>query len=244
MQMENAIEIKNLVVAYGPKRALNGLSLSVEKGKIFGFLGPNGAGKTTALKTLLGLIPFYSGDVRVHGLSPSDPSARARIGFLPEEATYYRFLTPVEILKFYGEIFGVSKSDLNGRIEKLLSLVGLSGVRNKPLHTFSKGMTQKVSLAQALINDPDTLILDEPTSGLDPLARMDLREILQNLRERGKTIFFSSHELSEAERACDSIAILESGRLVRSGSLKEILGDPPKENLEQFFIETIRSVPK
>ncbi|MBI3251806.1 MAG: ABC transporter ATP-binding protein [Candidatus Omnitrophica bacterium] len=242
--MENAIEIKNLVVAYGPKRALDGLSLSVEKGKIFGFLGPNGAGKSTAIKTLLGLVPFYSGDVRVHGLSPADPRARARIGFLPEEATYYRFLTPLETLKFYGEIFSIPKAELKTRIEKLLTLVGLFDVRNKPIRTFSKGMAQKLSLAQALVNDPQTLILDEPASGLDPLARADLRRILHDLRNQGKTIFFSSHELSEAELVCDSIAILEAGRLVLSGSLKEVLGDHRDKNLERFFIETVEAARK
>jgi len=236
--MNPVIEIQDLIVDYGKKRALDGLSLTVERGKIFGFLGPNGAGKSTTIKSLLGLIFPVSGSIKLHGFSPSDIRSRAKIGFLPEEANYYRFLTPLEILKFYGEVSGVSGAILNDRIEELLRLVGLFDVRKKQIKTFSKGMVQKISLAQALVNDPETLILDEPTSGLDPVSRMDLRRILKDLKDRGKTIFFSSHELSEVELLCDSIAIVRSGRLLKAGSLKEVLAGR-NENLERFFIETI-----
>ena len=238
--MENVVEIDRLVVDYGKKRALEGLSLCVRRGEIFGFLGPNGAGKSTTIKTLLGLIPITEGRVLLHGLLPSDIRSRAKIGFLPEEATYYRFLTPVEILGFYGEIFCIPRDVLKKRTEELLELVGLSHVQKKPLETFSKGMVQKVSLAQALINDPETLILDEPTSGLDPLARMDLRKILHDLKNRGRTIFFSSHELSEVELLCDSIAIVKSGKLIQLGSLHEVLGEGKDQNLERFFLNAIK----
>ena len=238
--MDAVIEIRDLVVTFGHKRALDGLSLSVKRGEIFGFLGPNGAGKSTTIKTLLGLIHPDEGSVRLGGLSPLDPGARAKVGFLPEEASYYRFLSPVELLSFYGELFRLPKTVLKNRVEKLLALVGLTAVKNKPIHTFSKGMTQKVSLAQALVNDPDTLILDEPTSGLDPLARMDLRKILTDLRSEGKTLFFSSHELSEVELLCDSIAILKSGKIIKSGPLHEVLEGDKNQNLERFFLKTIK----
>ena len=237
--LENVIEIKNLSVDYKKKRVVDELSLSVRRGEIFGFLGPNGAGKSTTIKTILGLVFPSGGDVRVHGLSPSDPHSRSNIGYMPEEAFYYRFLNPEEILNFYGRIFGIPQPILKDRIEKLLDLVGLSAVRRQLLSTFSKGMMQRVSLAQALINEPDTLILDEPTSGFDPLARMDLRRILTGLKKEGRTIFFSSHELSEVELLCDSMAVLKSGRLLRSGSMSEVLGDHRQGSLEKFFLETI-----
>ena len=236
------IKVHQLVVHYKAHRAIDGLSFEVKRGEIFGFLGPNGAGKSTTIKTILGLIPYQAGEVKIHELSPVNPASRLRVGYLPEEANYYRFLTPVEILTFYGRIFGIPKDVLKERVDKILALVGLTAVSRRFVGTFSKGMTQKVSLAQALINEPDTLILDEPTSGLDPLARMDLRKILTNLKAQGKTIFFSSHELSEVELLCDSIAIVKSGRLVKSGTINEVLGAHHEKNLERFFLETIQGV--
>ncbi|MBI2870729.1 MAG: ABC transporter ATP-binding protein [Candidatus Omnitrophica bacterium] len=233
------IVIENLTVRYGKSVALDGLSLKVREGEIFGFLGPNGAGKTTTIKVLLGLVYGESGTVRVHGLSPTDCGARRRIGYLPEEAAYYRFLTPLEILRFYGALFRIPRRVLNDRIADLLRLVGLAEVARRPLATFSKGMVQKVGLAQALVNDPDTLILDEPTSGLDPLSRMELRRLLLDLKSRGKTLFVSSHELSEIELICDEVAIIRSGRMVRTGRLKDIMGSASGVSLERFFIETV-----
>ena len=237
--MAAVIEISGLTVDYAHKRALDGLSLNVPRGEIFGFLGPNGAGKSTAIKAILGLIFPTSGKLMLHGLPPTNPESRRKVGFLPEEANYYRFLTPVEILTFYGNICEVPKESIKKRIPQLLELVGLSEVRNKQVGTFSKGMTQKISLAQTLIHDPETLILDEPTSGLDPISRMDLRKILKDLKNEGRTIFFSSHELSEVELLCDSIAILKSGKLVKSGPLQEVLGSSD-EPLERFFIRTVK----
>ena len=217
--MPSVIEIQNLVVGYDKKNILDGLSLTVRRGEIFGFLGLNGAGKSTAIKAILGLIHPVSGQVLLHGLPPSDVRSRIRVGFLPEEATYYRFLTPLEILNFMGELFGIPKSILKKRIPDLLELVGLTEVRNKLLGTFSKGMAQKLGLAQALVNEPETLILDEPTSGLDPLARMDLRKILKDLKKRGRTIFFSSHELFLYVCFLNLAMVSLSGVLLTWGSL-------------------------
>ena len=235
-----AIECRALKVTFGTKTALDGLDLNVRRGEVFGFLGPNGAGKSTTIKTLLGLVRPQSGEAFLDGLPASDPSARRRIGFLPEEATYYRFLNPMEILAFYGKLSGMETQLIDRRSRELLDRVGLGAVKKKPLSTFSKGMTQKVSLAQCLLHDPDILILDEPTSGLDPLARIDLRDILSELNARGKTIFFSSHELSEVELLCHSVAIVNGGKVIRSGPLDSVLSGR-KQDLEKFFIETIRS---
>ena len=237
--MSAIIHIDQLTVHYKDKAALNGLSLEVRKGEIFGFLGPNGAGKSTTIKVLLGLIPSYKGSVTLNGFPPSDPRSRAKVGFLPEEAVYYRYLSPVEILSFYGEIFGLPSKALKKKVEELLALVGLTDVKTKLLSTFSKGMAQKVSLAQALVNDPEILILDEPTSGLDPLARMELRHILVDLKSRGKTIFFSSHELSEVELVCDTVAIIRSGSILKKGALQEILSWSTHRSLEQYFLDVI-----
>ena len=238
--MANVIEVRDLAVHYADKKAVDGLSFAVKSGEIFGFLGPNGSGKSTTIKSLLGLVFPSAGSVRVNGFSPSDPNSRSKIGFMPEEATYYRFLNPKEILSFYGKIFGMGRAERSRRTDFLLDLVGLSHAATRPLSTFSKGMVQKVSLAQALIQDPDTLILDEPTTGLDPLAKMQLRAILSDLKKKGKTVFFSSHELSEVELLCDSIVIIQAGKTLRSGALKEVLGAQGSHSLEQFFLKTVQ----
>lgn len=236
----NSIEITDLSIFYGSKKALENLSLTVRTGEIFGFLGPNGAGKSSTIKAILGLIDYQKGSIQLNGLPAQDPASRAFVGFLPEEANYYRFLTPAETLRFYGEIFEIPSVLLKDRIEKYLNLTGLWPVRHKPISTFSKGMTQKVSLAQALINEPKTLILDEPTTGLDPLAKMDLRKILIELKKEGRTIFFSSHELSEVEMLCDSVAILKGGRILKQGSLASILDGSKEKSLELYFLKTIQ----
>ena len=238
--MANVIELRDLVVRYADKKAVDGLSFAVKAGEIFGFLGPNGSGKSTTIKALLGLVFPSAGSVQVNGLSPSDPRSRTRVGFMPEEATYYRFLNPRELLSFYGKVLGMDRAQRARRIDFLLDLVGLSAVASKPLSTFSKGMVQKVSLAQALMQDPDMLILDEPTTGLDPLAKMQLRTILSELKKKGKTVFFSSHELSEAELLCDSLMIIQAGKKLRSGALKEVLGGQGPHSLEQFFLKTVQ----
>ena len=236
---KNAIEASKLVVHYGRHEALKSVSLEVQTGATFGFIGPNGAGKSTFIKTILGLVRPTSGEVRLHGQSPQSVSSRAKLGFVPEEASYYRYLTPEEILRFYGRIFGIDRATLDRRVTDLLTLVGLEKVRTKRASTFSKGMMQKISLAQSLINDPDTLILDEPTSGLDPLAKLNLREILRRLREKGKTLFFSSHELSEVELLCDAVAVIVGGTVLVTGPVKEVVGDGER-NLERLFIQLVQ----
>jgi len=238
--LENVIEIKDLTVEYKKKRAVDGLSFSVRRGEIFGFLGPNGAGKSTTIKSILGLVFPKTGQLLVHGLPPSDPRSRIGIGFMPEEALYYRFLSPEEILTFYGKLFGIAKNELKKRIEHLLDLVGLLAERRRQLSTFSKGMVQRLSLAQALINDPETLILDEPTSGFDPLGRLDLRKILSELKGRGRTVFFPRMSSRRSSFCAIRIAILKDGKLLRSGSIEEVVGDHRHGNLERFFLETIR----
>lgn len=243
--MEKVIEIKNLTVIYRDgkrrKNALDRLNLEVYKGEIFGFLGPNGAGKTTTIKSLLGFIYPDAGDILIFEKDHRDPLLRKKIGFMPEIADYYWYLTPVEILRMYGEMFSIDRQEIEKRIGELLSLVELEGVKNILMKNFSKGMMQKLSFAQALINDPEVLILDEPTGGLDPISRMTMRDTLRKLRDRGKTIFFSSHELSEVELICDRVGILNRGRLIKSGRLKEFLKEKERhQTLEKYFLDIIR----
>lgn len=238
--MERVIELSDIVVDYPGKRALDGLSLSVGRGEVFGFLGPNGAGKSTAIKVLLGLVRPDRGGARLHGRPASDPASRRSVGYLPEETHYYRFLTPEELLDLYGRLLGLDASRRRRRSAELIELIGLGPFRRKQLGTLSKGTVQKVSLAQALLGDPETLVLDEPASGLDPIARTHLRELLRRLnKEGGKTLFFSSHELSEVELLCDTCAILSGGRLLRQGPMRELVGEAGGGSLERFFVSTV-----
>ncbi|MFH1594310.1 MAG: ABC transporter ATP-binding protein [Candidatus Omnitrophota bacterium] len=237
------IEIENLSVSYAGKRmkrALRGLNLTVNKGHIYGFLGPNGAGKTTAIKTMIGLIPEYEGKVLIFGGAPTELSGKYKMGFMPEIANYYWYLTPRELLKMYARIFNIDKKKTATKIEELLNLVDLNDAADDMLKTFSKGMMQKVNFAQALINDPELLILDEPTSGLDPLSRIKMRDVIKELQRRGKTIFFSSHELSEVEMICDKVAIIKEGTLLRSGKLETLVAEKGAHiTLEQYFLDII-----
>ncbi len=221
------------------KRALVGLNLSVRQGEVFGFLGPNGAGKTTTMNVLLGFVNPTSGCARIFGVDTAQPIARQRIGYLPEQTYYYKFLTAEEILRFYGKIFRIPRAELNRRIDAVLKLVELEHARNRQLKTYSKGMQQRVGLAQALINNPDLLILDEPTSGLDPLGRMKVREIIERLKGEGKTVFFSSHELGEVETVCDRVAILNQGELKAEGPVQELVTAYRQPNLEQVFLRIV-----
>ncbi|HTL71496.1 MAG TPA: ABC transporter ATP-binding protein [Candidatus Eisenbacteria bacterium] len=233
------IEIKDLRFRYKHREVLSGVSFSVKKGEVFGFIGPNGAGKSTTIKAMIGLLFPESGTIRIHGMDPADPAMRRKIGYLPEEASYYRFLTPLEILRFYGSVSGMDGASLKRRSGELLELVGMAEFRNKQVGTFSKGMAQKISLAQALLHDPETLILDEPTSGLDPIAKSVLRDLLKTLAERGKTIFFSSHELSEVALLCDAISIIKAGKVVLSGPIGKVVG-AGDQNLEKLFIRLVK----
>ena len=206
-----------------PRRVLDRLSLQVEAGEVFGFLGPNGAGKTTTLKLLLQLVFPTSGQARILGRPPGDSAAKRRLGYLPENPYFYDYLTAEELLTYFGGLLGLQGAGRRQRVSALLDEVGIGAERQLQLRKFSKGMLQRVGIAQALLNEPDLVILDEPMSGLDPLGRRDVRQLILRLRDRGCTVFFSSHVLSDAEALCSRVAILAKGRLVASGRLSEIL---------------------
>lgn len=231
------VEFRSREVRQGIKVALQGLDLEVGAGEVFGFLGPNGAGKTTTMNVLLGFVPPTSGSASLFGIDVRQPIARQRIGYLPELTYYYKFLTAEELLRFYAKIFGLNRSETDQRIDNLLKLVELDHARKRPIKSYSKGMQQRAGLAQALINNPDLLVLDEPTSGLDPLGRMKVREIIQRLKNEGKTVFFSSHELGEVESVCDRVAIINQGELKAIGRVAEITGK--HASLEKAFLEII-----
>ena len=241
-----AIQFEGLKIVYPAKRrseetkvAVKELSLSVAPGEVFGFLGPNGAGKTSSMNVLLGFLKPTGGTARIYGLDVADPASRQRVGYLPELTYYYKFLTGEEILRFYAQLFSLSKEVTEARVAELLDLVELPRqAARKPLKTYSKGMQQRLGLAQALINDPDLLILDEPTSGLDPVGRMKVRDIIQKLKEKGKTVFFSSHELGEVETVCDRVSILYQGELKVLGSVENLVREY-ECNLERIFLKVI-----
>jgi ABC-2 type transport system ATP-binding protein len=248
--METILELKHLRVEYrsqtqdgSKKLAVQDLNLQVRAGEVFGFLGPNGAGKTTTMNVLLGFVNPTAGDAYLFGVNVREPIARQCIGYLPELTYYYKFLTAEEILRFYAKIFKIPKSETERRIDELIKLVELEHARKRPLKTYSKGMQQRVGLAQALINNPDLLILDEPTSGLDPLGRMKVREIIQRLKNEGKTVFFSSHELGEVETVCDRVAIINKGELKVEGRVTELV-EKHQANLEKIFLNIIGYQPQ
>jgi len=241
--MDPAIEVKDLSVVFssGNKEftALDGLNLSIPCGQVFGFLGPNGAGKTTTMHVLLGFISATRGEARIFGTDVRESIARRRIGYLSEHPDTYRFLTGRELLTMAGRLFLIGRRQLASRIDEILPLVGIGEAANRKIATYSRGMMQRICLAQALINDPDLVILDEPTGGLDPIGRMDIRKIIADLKARGKTVFFSSHELSEVELVCDHLAILSKGRLVAQGPASKII--PPGESLEKYFMKVVNN---
>ncbi|HEV2830052.1 MAG TPA: ABC transporter ATP-binding protein, partial [Pyrinomonadaceae bacterium] len=228
--MAAVIEIQNLVKDYEVGflrkrrvRALDNLSVTVNQGEIFGFLGANGAGKTTTLKLLMRLIFPTAGSAQILGHDIADVSMHSRIGYLPENPYFYDYLSPLEFLNFCGQIFGYSQSARNARAKELLARVNLNESKwNTQLRKFSKGMLQRVGLAQALVNDPEVVFLDEPMSGLDPIGRREVRDLIGALRQEGKTVFMCSHILSDIEVLCDRIAILKSGRLAHVGYLSEL----------------------
>ena len=219
-------------------KAVDDLSLTLKAGEVMGFLGTNGAGKTTTIKMITGLLRPDAGKVSVFGGDPSDPTVRARIGYMPEVATYYPYLNARELLSFYGGICGLDAKTVREHTDELLDAVGLAGAAKRPLKTYSKGMLQRAGVAQALLNDPALLVLDEPFTGLDPLARIHFRELMRSLRERGKSIFFSSHELGETELLCDKVAIMKKGHCVYQGPVKDIAGDGER-NLERIFLDVL-----
>ena len=248
----HAIEISGLTKEYRvgflhtrTRRALNSLNLQVERGEVFGLLGPNGAGKTTTLKVLFRLVFPTSGTARILGRELNDTKMHQRVGYLPENPYFYEHLSPEELLHYSGRLFGLSGDELRRRTNQLLDRVGLAASRNVPLRRFSKGMVQRAGIAQALINDPDVVFFDEPMAGLDPVGRREVRDLVLQLREEGKTVFFSTHILSDAEALCDRVAILNGGQLQGCGELRQILSlgaslteltldTPPAEILEEL----------
>ena len=241
--MAAAIELDNLSVCFparagsGGVAALQQVSLRVEAGTVYGFLGPNGAGKTTTMHVLLGFLPATSGAARIFGVDVRQSIARQRIGYLSEHPEIYPYLTGRELLLLMGRLFGLGGRALRDRVAELLEQVRLAPAADRRLGVYSRGMLQRIGVAQALINDPDLVILDEPTSGLDPLGRLEIRRIIGRLRARGKTVFFSSHELSEVERVCDHLAILAGGRIVAEGAADGLAR--PGESLEQYFLRVV-----
>ena len=224
-----AIEILGLEKTYmvgfwrkRPKCALSPLHLTVEDGEIFGFLGPNGAGKTTTLKLLMGLVFPTAGTARILGREWTDPSVKAQIGFLPEQPYFYDYLTAHELLEYYGQLSGVPAKQRKQRVEQVLQQVGLRDVQGVQLRKFSKGMLQRVGIAQAILHNPKLVFFDEPMSGLDPMGRREVRDLMEQLKHEGKTVFFSTHILSDAEALCDRVAIIHKGELRGVGAVEEL----------------------
>jgi len=226
----SVVEIENLTKDFAvgfwkkhPVRALDQLTLQVNEGEIFGFLGPNGAGKSTTIKLLMSLLHPTSGSARIMGRPVGSTEMHQNIGYLPENPYFYDYLTPEELLNYAGKLFGLGGEELARRTRTLIEDVGLGHAANRQLRKFSKGMVQRLGIAQAIINEPKTVFLDEPMSGLDPLGRMDVRRIILSLKARGVTVFFSSHILPDVEAICDRVAILNRGKLQESGTLADIL---------------------
>jgi len=224
-----AIEILGLEKTYlvgfwrkHPKRALHPLHLTVEEGEIFGFLGPNGAGKTTTLKMLMGLVFPTSGSARLLGRDWTDPEVKAQIGFLPEQPYFYDYLTAHELLDYYAQLSGVPGKDRKRRIDEVLQRVGLTDVEGVQLRKFSKGMLQRAGIAQSILHDPKLVFFDEPMSGLDPMGRREVRDLMEQLKHEGKTVFFSTHILSDAEALCDRVAIIHQGELKGEGTVADL----------------------
>ncbi len=206
-----------------PVEVLKGLSFEVLRGEIFGFLGPNGAGKTTTIKAITGLVQPDGGDITVCGRPHNELETKRRIGFMPENPYFYNHLTGREFLRFYSELLGLARPLIDVRIGEILGLVSMAEAADRPMRTFSKGMLQRMALAQALLGEPDLLILDEPMSGLDPVGRRDVRDIILAQRDRGTTVFFSSHIIPDVETICDRVAIVVDGTVRASGAVRDLV---------------------
>ena len=250
---EAVIQIRNLTKIYrdfwGRKKvqALNSLSLDINKGEVFGLLGPNGSGKTTTMKLLLGLLFPTEGEISILGKPATDVSKNERIGYLPEESYLYRFLNAEETLDFYGRLFKMSTAERRERTTQLIEQVGLAHARRRQLKEYSKGMTRRIGLAQALINNPELVLLDEPTSGLDPLGTRDMKDLILKLRDEGKTVIMCSHLLADVQDVCDRIAILYNGELKELGRVEDLLKEQGEtqllaSELSEVAVTEIRSV--
>ncbi len=240
----NAVEVNNVTKIYpnsGGEQvtALNNLSLSVEEGSIFGLLGANGAGKTTLIKALLGMISVNSGQLSILGEILPDIKIRRHIGYLPENHKFPNYLKGIEALYFFGELSGMSKKELDEPIKYYLERFKLVGASKRKIRTYSKGMLQRLGLIQAVIHNPKVIFLDEPTDGIDPIGRKEIRDFIFELKKEGKTIFINSHLLSEVEMICDKVAILDKGKLVKTGTINELL-----ENDNTFFVDIDNSADK
>src|SRR5208282_1483124 len=218
-------------------RAVDNVDFEVRQGEVFGLLGPNGSGKSTTVKLILGLLYPTKGHIEVFGHSPRHVATKSRIGYLPEESYLYRYLDSHETLDFFGNLFRLPRNDRKGRTEQLLEMVGLSQTRLRAVGEFSKGMQRRIGLAQALINDPDLVILDEPTSGLDPIGCREVKDLIIDLRNRGKTIIMCSHRLEDVQDICDRIAILNLGELQKLGSVKSLLEDVQRVELRASGVQ-------
>ncbi len=240
---ESVIGVHEISVSYGKRgktvKAVDNISFTVEQGECVGFIGLNGAGKSTTIKTLMGFLFATSGEARVFGLPAGTPSSRSRIGYLPEVALYYPFMKARELLELYGGLSGLPKQKLHEKIPAVLEAVGLGEKSEILLKHFSKGMQQRLGIAQSIIAEPDLFIFDELTSGLDPIGRHTLRSLLKDLKATGKTIFFSSHELTEVEALCDRVLIIHKGRIVRDAKIAELSAESGSKGLEQFFIDLV-----
>jgi ABC-2 type transport system ATP-binding protein len=231
-----AIEILDLEKTYQvgfwrkcPKLALRPLRLTIEQGEVFGFLGPNGAGKTTTLKLLMGLVSPTAGTARILGMDFDDPQVKAQIGFLPEQPYFYDYLTAQELLTYYSQLSGVPAKGRSKRVAEMLDRFGLTDSARIQLRKYSKGMMQRVGLAQAILHDPKVVFLDEPMSGLDPMGRREVREMIQQMRNEGKTVFFSTHILSDAEALCDRVAIIYQGELRGVGAVADLMSQAQRK---------------
>jgi ABC-2 type transport system ATP-binding protein len=250
----SVIRAENLTKTYRtgfwmrPVEALRGVSFEVAAGEIFGFIGPNGAGKTTSIKLLTGLIQPSGGHAWIQGLPATDPDSRRKLGFLPEGTFFHEYLTAREFLHLHGALLGVPRKLRDERIPELLERVGLTHAADRQIRRYSKGMRQRAGLAQALIGDPDVVILDEPMSGLDPIGRKEVRDLILALRDEGKTVFFTSHILQDAEMICDQVAIILGGRVVQQGYLDDLLGQETSgveivaEGLSEALFEELRGM--
>ncbi|MCP4727241.1 MAG: ABC transporter ATP-binding protein [bacterium] len=229
---------KNYKAGFIPKEVevLKGLDLEVNKGEVFGYLGPNGAGKTTTIKILMDLMPPTEGSASINGIDVKKPDSRLKVGYLPEQPYFYDYLTGFEIVDYCGRLFRIPNEVRIKRADELIERVGLKDVRDKPLVKYSRGMLQRIGIAQALINDPDILILDEPLSGLDPVGRKEVIDLIIERKDLGNTVFFSSHILADTEQFCDKVGIINKGILIAEGKLNEILKTSEEgKNIEIVF---------
>ena len=224
----NAIEVENLSKTFSSRRfkkqvAVNKLSLSIDQGEIFGFLGPNGAGKSTTIKSIIGLITPTAGRIAICGIPSTEPAARKNVGYLPENPSFYEYLSATEYLSFVGKVFGMESKKIATETERILAQLDLTDAADRPLRSYSKGMVQRVGIAQALLHDPDVYIFDEPMSGLDPVGRALVKDIILELKKRRKSVFFSTHITSDVEMICDRVGIIRRGELQMVESVEEIL---------------------